>query len=421
LFLFVNAYFKMGESIFVDGFEAFTTRPIFLLQTIVIHSTIFAAVLDDQGRHNEKCCIAPQKPILNTYQPMVESSNGRYVLFEKETMKIEHAGKPNCEFSPLIEANDLTKMFDRCTVVDHVNFQVRKGELFGFLGPNGAGKTTTINMLTGLARPDSGTIRIAGKDCSSNLKAAQHLIGVVPDESNLYPELSGFDNLCFCAALYGMPKNKRRERSTELLEAFDLMNAAHRKFAGYSKGMKRRLTIAAGIIHNPPILFLDEPTTGIDVAGARRIRQLIAELHRSGTTVFLTTHYIEEAERLCSRIAFIVNGRIVQTDTVTNLVQPEQQKQVMMVTVSNNIPSLCEQLAAAFPEHKFQGGFSGSLRIESASPIRVGPLVRFIEEHNAEVMEARRVRPSLEDVFVRITGIEADAMKKEKERSGGRA
>ena len=151
-----------------------------------------------------------------------------------------------------------------------------------------------------------GAIRIAGIDCTVIPRAAQHLIGVVPDESNLYPELTGFENLCFCAALYGLGKKEREARARELLETFGLAQAANRKFAGYSKGMKRKLTIAAGIIHQPEILFLDEPTTGIDVASARQIRQLFAGLNQAGTTIFLTTHYIEEAERLCDRIAFIV-------------------------------------------------------------------------------------------------------------------
>ncbi len=180
----------------------------------------------------------------------------------------------------LIEATELTKKFDNVTAVDKISFTVSQGELFGFLGPNGAGKTTTIGILTGLVRPDSGTIRINGLDCTRNPKAAQHLIGVVPDESNLYPELSGFDNLCFCAALYGMPRLERQTRARELLDIFGLTEAAGRKFAGYSRGMKRKLTIAAGVIHRPAILFLDEPTTGVDVISARQIRHMIAELHR---------------------------------------------------------------------------------------------------------------------------------------------
>ena len=318
-----------------------------------------------------------------------------------------------------IAAEGLAKRFGEVQAVADVSFEVRQGELFGFLGPNGAGKTTTINMLTGLARPDAGTIRIAGIDCTPDPKAAQHLIGIVPDESNLYPELTGFENLCFCAALYGMHKGQRETRARELLDIFGLAKAAGRKFGGYSKGMKRKLTIAAGIIHNPPLLFLDEPTTGIDVASARQIRQIIADFHRSGTTIFLTTHYIEEAERLCGRIAFIVAGKIVRTDTVENLIQPVQENHVMQLAVLNSEAAMYEKLAGAFPRLVFQDLSTGQVRVESNEPVPVGPLVRFLEEQGIEVMEARRIRPSLEEVFVQVTGVEAEAMKKEKEKAGG--
>ena len=320
---------------------------------------------------------------------------------------------------PQIRVDRLVKEFDGVTAVDGISFDVQCGELFGFLGPNGAGKTTTINMLIGLARPDSGTIRIAGLDCTQNPKAAQHRIGIVPDESNLYPELSGFENLCFCASLYGMHKNERRTRARGLLETFDLSEAAHRKFAGYSKGMKRKLTIAAGIIHHPQILFLDEPTTGIDVASARQIRQLIAELHRAGTTIFLTTHYIEEAERLCERIAFIVKGEIVRIDTLASLLQPIQERRAMLISVSNGTSDLRGKLVSDFPHLEFQDVSTEQIRVESAETIRIGPLVRFIEDQGAEVTEARRLVPSLEDIFVQVTGTELKAMKNEKEKAGG--
>jgi ABC-2 type transport system ATP-binding protein len=315
---------------------------------------------------------------------------------------------------PFIEVVDLTKKFDEVIAVDGISFSVHREELFGFLGPNGAGKTTTINMLTGLARPDSGTIRIGGLECTRNPKAAQHLIGVVPDESNLYPELTGFDNLCFCAALYGMRRSERQERARDLLETFGLAEAGGRKFAGYSRGMKRKLAIAAGIIHEPQILFLDEPTTGIDVASARHIRQLIADLRRAGTTIFLTTHYIEEAERLCDRIAFIVSGRIVRIDTVASLLEPIQGRHVMAVSASNPGPDVCKSLASAFPNLEIALLPDGQLRIDSAEPIRIGPLVRFLDDQGVEVTEARRLHLSLEDVFVQVTGIERGAMGKEK-------
>ena len=318
-----------------------------------------------------------------------------------------------------ILVENLTKRFDGVEAVNDISFGVQTGEMFGFLGPNGAGKTTTINMLTGLARPDRGRIQIGGIDCIRDPRAAQHLIGVVPDESNLYAELSGFGNLCFCAALYGMGKAERQARARALLAMFDLTPAADRKFAGYSKGMKRKLTIAAGIIHKPQILFLDEPTTGIDVASARQLRQLVADLHRDGTTIFLTTHYIEEAERLCDRIAFIVSGRIVRTDTVRNLIQPIQSRHVVQISCVDLPSDLSAALSEAFPDMAFTMAGKGVVRVEAGQVVPVGPLVRFLEDNGAEVVEARRMRPSLEDVFVRITGIEAEAMRREKERKGG--
>jgi ABC-2 type transport system ATP-binding protein len=321
--------------------------------------------------------------------------------------------------STAIEARSLAKRFGDVEAVAGIDFDVREGELFGFLGPNGAGKSTTINILIGLARPDSGAIRIGGIDCSKNPKAAQRLMGVVPDESNLYPELTGFENLSFCGSLYGMARRDRETRARELLKRFGLSEAGGRKFGGYSKGMKRKLTIAAGIIHSPAILFMDEPTTGIDVASARQIRQHIADLNASGTTIFLTTHYIEEAERLCQRIAFIVKGRIVRTDTVQDLMRRTDGRHVVQFAVSGGAARLCESILAEFPGLECRPVAQDGLRVESAKPVRVGELVRLLEDQGAEVFEARKVKPSLEDVFVEITGIEAGAMKQEKEKKMG--
>ncbi|TVQ39936.1 MAG: ABC transporter ATP-binding protein [Spirochaetaceae bacterium] len=318
---------------------------------------------------------------------------------------------------PIINVHSLSKSFGEVQAVRGVTFSVSRGELFGFLGPNGAGKTTTINMLTGLARPDRGSISIAGIDCPRNPKAAQHLMGIVPDESNLYPELTGFQNLSFCGALYGMKKTERVERARELLERFGLTEAADRKFAGYSKGMKRKLTIAAGIIHSPEILFLDEPTSGIDVASARQLRRLIAELNQAGTTIFLTTHYIEEAERLCSRIAFIVSGGIRTIDTVEHLMSGYEDRQIMHFEVSSVDDTLCAELGTEFPRFDCRTDSRNRICIESSETIAVGQIVRFFEDRGIDIYEARKIRPSLEDVFVQVTGIEAGAMHEVQEKS----
>lgn len=318
-----------------------------------------------------------------------------------------------------IEVGDLRKRYGSVTAVDGLAFDVRAGEFFGLLGPNGAGKTTTINLLIGLARPDTGRIRVAGRDCSRNPKAAQGLIGVVPDESNLYPELTGFDNLCFCAALYGMRKRERRERAAELLAEFGLAGDGPRLFGGYSKGMKRKLAIAAAIIHRPAILFLDEPTTGIDVASARRIRQLLAELHRGGTTIFLTTHYIEEAERLCERIAFIVGGRIVRIDSVARLLEPVKDRYAAEITAIGLGADIVTALETGFTGFEFALFPPDTVRVESSRPVPVGSIVRFLEERGVAVAEARRLRVSLEEVFVQVTGIEAQRMKNDGRRGVG--
>jgi len=183
--------------------------------------------------------------------------------------------------------------------------------------------------------------------------------------------------------------------------------------------MKRKLTIAAGIIHQPEILFLDEPTAGIDVASARQLRQMISNMHGAGITIFLTTHYIEEAERLCDRVAFIVSGRIVRIDTVENLLQPVQEKHVVRIACANTRNDTQEKLTEFFPGLEFMMVEHGLIRVESNEPVRVGPLVRFLEDNGTEVSEARKMRPSLEDIFVEITGIEADTMRKGKEKAGG--
>jgi len=317
-----------------------------------------------------------------------------------------------------IEVRDLAKAFGDVRAVAGVSFDVDRGELFGLLGPNGAGKTTTIRMLTGLARPDRGSIHISGVDCTRDVRAAQHVIGVVPDESNLYPELTGYENLTFCASLYGIRKQVREERARLLLEEFGLSEAASRRFSEYSKGMKRKLTIAAGIVHRPPILFLDEPTTGIDVASARHIRHLIRQWNEEGTTILLTTHYIEEAERLCRRIAFMAEGRIVRMDRVANLVQPLHELHRAQIELSSTASQAAPAVAAAFPGYRIDDSVPRQLRIEAKAPVAVGSIVRFLEEAGIEVVEARRIRPSLEDVFVEVTGIEANMMRREKERRG---
>jgi len=319
----------------------------------------------------------------------------------------------------IIEVRGLKKSYNDFVAVNRISFDVYRAEIFGLLGPNGAGKTTTINMLIGLAKITEGKIIYKGKDLTHNIKKAQEIIGVVPDESNLYNELTGYENLCFCGAIYGLPKKDRGKKAHELLELFDLGEAANKKFMAYSKGMKRKLTIAAALIHEPEILFLDEPTTGIDVASVRQIRNLIKELNKNGTTIFLTTHYIEEAERLCNRVAFIDKGEIIRIDGVEQLINSSRKTNIIEIhfeSLTYDKTCLLGKLNKRFHGIECILKNDTTIKIDSINIIDIVPVMNFLSEEGLFIYEARMIKPSLEDAFVKATGIEIDLMKKEKEK-----
>jgi ABC-2 type transport system ATP-binding protein len=315
----------------------------------------------------------------------------------------------------ILKVEGLTKDYNGFLALKGVDFTIEKGEVFGFLGPNGAGKTTTINILTGLTRPTSGRIDILGKDGIKDIKKVQESIGIVPDESNLYDEMSGTENLEFCASLYGIHKDIRTKRAQELLLQFGLQDTGKKKFKSYSKGMKRKLVIAAGIIHRPGILFLDEPTTGIDVESARQIRKLIFDLNKTGTTIFLTTHYIEEAQRLCRRIGFIVEGKVIKIDETAKLLEEAQKEHTIEFDTDDTSEVLIDSLENDFNDFKISRSSAGKIHITSQEKIDLMPFMRYLDEKKVMIREARVLYPSLEDVFVKITGIEADKLMKEKE------
>ena len=306
-----------------------------------------------------------------------------------------------------IQVEGLTKDFPTAKgrpplrAVDGIEFTVHEGEVFGFLGPNGAGKTSTIRMLTGLSRPTAGTARLLGLDLYKDLPRIKKRIGVVPEASNLYDELTAFDNLIFAMQLYGVPRVERKARAESLLERFRLSEKRDAPFAKLSRGMKRALTIAAALAHRPPLVFLDEPTTGLDVMSARNLRQMIAGLRDEGVTVFLTTHYLEEAERLCDRIAIIVKGRIVALDTVAGLRSGAKRKTSVEMTLEG---------ADGQPEKK---------RLECDDGVESAIQQLFSENSGRRVLAVDTLRPSLEDVFVQLTGLNAEVMLSEKSGKGG--
>ena len=211
----------------------------------------------------------------------------------------------------MIKVNSLTRVFNGLMAVDQISFHVDHGEVFGFLGHNGAGKTTTIRMLTGQLRPTSGHAFIDGHDVVKARAAIKPMIGVVFENQNLYERMSGRENLSFFAELHGVED----KRVDELLEMVGLSDRAKDKIKTYSNGMKQRLLVARALLNRPKVLFLDEPTRGLDPTAARDIRRTIREMGEQGTTVFLTTHYMEEADQLCHRVAFISEGKLIALDT----------------------------------------------------------------------------------------------------------
>ncbi len=215
----------------------------------------------------------------------------------------------------MIAVNGLAKHYGDIKAVDGISFSVARGEIFSLLGHNGAGKTTTIRMLTCRIKPSSGSAEVAGFSCITRADRIKPLINLVSQDQNLYERMSGRDNLAFFAQLYGAPKG----RANELMELVGMTEVARRKVKTYSGGMKQRLLIARALVNQPEVLFLDEPTAGLDPASAKEVRTLIKDLSRNGTTVFLTTHYMEEADELSDRVAFLTQGKIVALDTPREL------------------------------------------------------------------------------------------------------
>jgi len=307
-----------------------------------------------------------------------------------------------------IEVSDLTKQYGRpgtgVLAVDHIGFQVHEGEIFGFLGPNGAGKTTTQRMLTTLLEPTEGHIVIFGHDLARDAYAVKRQMGLVPEESNVYTELTAWDNLMFTARLYRVPRGERAVRAQQLLETFGLWEKRKVKAQDFSRGMRRRLSIAMGIIHRPSLLFLDEPTAGLDAHSVRSIRDLIRQLKAEGTTVFMTTHQIEEANQLCDRVAIINQGRIAAIDTPERLKAAFRRVQSVEVALETNRQAHGQALAA-LPGVTTAVKMGDKWRLYTEDPSALLPQVMdYARAQEVKVISLSTLGPSLEDVFLEITG-----------------
>jgi ABC-2 type transport system ATP-binding protein len=221
--------------------------------------------------------------------------------------------------TPLIETQHLVKQYAANVAVRDVSFQVYGGEIFGFLGPNGAGKTTTIKVIVGLLQPTSGTVKVAGYDVQAQPLAAKAASGYVPDEPNLYPKLSARELLRFVGDLYEMERQQVERRIDELLRLFDLAEAGDDLIDSYSHGMRQKTALAAALVHDPQVLVLDEPTAGLDPKSARLIKDILRQMANRGAAVFLSTHILEIAERMCDRIGIIDKGKLIAVGTMSEL------------------------------------------------------------------------------------------------------
>ena len=313
-----------------------------------------------------------------------------------------------------IKVEGLTKYYGDLLAVDHISFKVNKGEVFGFLGPNGAGKTTTIKMLVGLTAPSEGTATVGGYDIRRNIVEVKRRVGVVPETSNLYDELSVWDNLLFSSRLYHVPRRERGERIEGLLKTFNLQERRHTKFGKLSKGLKRRVVIAAALVHQPEIVFLDEPTVGLDVVSAHALRRFIRELREEDTAVFLTTHYIEEADQLSDRIAILVKGKIVAIDRPVNIKNSVKGTPIIETILSKEPDkSMIEELRRLGEIE--QGERKIMIKVENVDEA-LESLIHLTSERDVRIEDVNTIRPSLEAAFVKLTGISPDVMKTEKER-----
>jgi ABC-2 type transport system ATP-binding protein len=301
----------------------------------------------------------------------------------------------------VIQASDLTKVFGKSTAVDHISFDVQKGEIFGFLGPNGAGKTTTTRMLTGVIPPDAGTATILGHDIRSEPVQAKQGFGVVPETSNAYTDLTAWQNLMLMGELYGLERARAEQRSSDLLGMVGLLERKDQKVQAYSKGMKQRLILAMALIHEPELLFLDEPTSGLDVQSTQMILNLLRDLNKQGTTIFLTTHNMEEANRLCHRVGIIRAGKIVAIDAPEKLKTAIDRVHKIEVSFDREVSG---DALTALPSvtGANRTGDKWQITTDNRDAV-IHSLASFSQQNGAAIVTLNTLAPSLDDAFLRLT------------------
>jgi len=301
----------------------------------------------------------------------------------------------------IIQASNLTKVFGKSTAVDHISFDVQKGEIFGFLGPNGAGKTTTTRMLTGVIPPDAGTATILGHDIRSEPVLAKQGFGVVPETSNAYTDLTALQNMMLMGELYGLPRARAEQRSSDLLGMVGLLERKDQKVQAYSKGMKQRLILAMALIHEPELLFLDEPTSGLDVQSTKMILSLLRDLNTQGTTIFLTTHNMEEANRLCHRVGIIRAGKMVTIDAPEKLKTAIDRVHKIEVSFDRDVPdNALAGLDGVITANRTGDKWQITTQNKDAT---IHSLATFSQKNQAKIVTLNTLAPSLDEAFLRLT------------------
>lgn len=303
-----------------------------------------------------------------------------------------------------IEVKNLSKQFDDLIAVNCISFDVKEGEIFGFLGPNGSGKSTTIRMLTGVIKPNRGTATIMGYDIEKESLKAKQVMGIVPEMSNAYTELSAWNNILLMGELYGVSKGERAERAEKLLRQFGLYERRDSLVRGFSKGMKQRLILCMALINEPKVLFLDEPTSGLDVESSRLIKDIIRDLNKTGTTVFLTTHNMEEANQLCQRVAIINRGEIVAIDRTESLRLKSSSLQSIEVSFNRMVDADDVEELSRIPCIKQLKELGDKFKLYTDNPDEaIVCITEYARLHNLEINTLNTISPSLEDIFVELT------------------
>ncbi len=304
----------------------------------------------------------------------------------------------------MIEVKNLEKSFGARKAVDGVSFEVKAGEVFGLLGPNGAGKSTTLSLITGLLKPDSGRVSIGAIDMGKEPIKAKGLIGVVPQEPAIYPQLSARANLRFWGEMQGLVSQELSVAVERALKVAGLEDRANDRAGKYSGGMKRRLNIAAGLVHNPQILIMDEPTVGVDPQSRRHILDAVKELKENGMTVIYTSHYVEEVEYLCDRVAIMDHGKILAEGTTAELLSQAGEFQELSISLSNP-EKLIAGRVVSLPGVEDALVVGNALRVLTVNAEQVLPLVfETLVQQGLQVTEIKISKPNLESLFLKLTG-----------------